>query len=543
MTIVAACYELISTYHLEIQKAQIQSSNLSHVLDEQMNATFKKVDLVMLELSRVMKKENKFTIKNNDEIHELLNERRRDLPETSTFSIIDRDGYLAYSNTNFKNFYIGDREHFIHHANSEHNEFYISKPIKSKINGAPTIYFSRKLVDKKNAFRGIISTGIPLSYFRDIYSKLDIGSEGAITLYSNENILYSRFPWDESLVGKSLKNEEAINSIFNQKAEVHNMLKLSTVDGLYRYTSSRRIGDTKFLINVGISKSEALIDWKKRVTFYIFGFITLWSCSIIYLINFLRSLQELENRRKMAIHTAKLSSLGEMAAGIAHEINNPLAVISTRTMQLRRQIDRNQFEAESFKDSLNKINITVDRIAKIIRGLKSFSRNADNDAFAQTPLPLIVENALELCNERFRHQLVILKVDPIPNVLIDCREAQLVQVILNILSNAYDAVENLKEKWVHLTFHVNKFQVVTVTITDSGQGIPEKVAHKIMQPFFTTKEIGKGTGLGLSISKGIIEDHKGKIFLDQSTPNTTFVLALPFKTHIKEESFLDKLSS
>jgi C4-dicarboxylate-specific signal transduction histidine kinase len=238
-------------------------------------------------------------------------------------------------------------------------------------------------------------------------------------------------------------------------------------------------------------------------------------------------MQELDDRKKSAIQTAKLTSLGEMASGIAHEINNPLAVISTRATQLRRQIERGQYDPEAFKASLLRINQTVDRIAKIIRGLKSFSRNAEQDAFDAVPLKSIVENTLELCNEKFRHQRVLLKVDTVPEAVLYCREAQLVQVLLNLLSNAYDAVERLDDRWTHVSFSIDQNEILSIMVTDSGEGIPEKIAQDIMQPFFSTKEVGKGTGLGLSISKGIIEDHKGNFYLDQKSKNTRFVIELP----------------
>lgn len=282
--------------------------------------------------------------------------------------------------------------------------------------------------------------------------------------------------------------------------------------------------------------SEVVGDWKNRSTLYFFGFTIMWISSGFYFINFLRSLQKIEERRKMAIQNAKLASLGEMASGIAHEINNPLAVISTRAMQLHRQIERGQYEAEAFKESLIKINTTVNRIAKIIRGLKSFSRNEDYASLAPVSLNVIVEQAIEFCSEKFRHQLIILKVDPVPDLLIDCREDQLVQVILNMLNNSFEAVEKLEKRWVQLSFLMSKNQILSIVITDSGLGIPEKIASRIMQPFFTTKEIGKGTGLGLSVSKGIIENHKGKLYLDPTSYHTRFVIEMPARSKLLQKA-------
>lgn len=538
---IASCFELMFSYEAEVKRAETQSRNLSHVLETQMEGNLAKIDLVMLELTRLIKKENLQSIHDEKEIREHFEARKRDLPEASTFNLIDKNGYQLFSSLNIKSKSLADREHFIYQKNAIKDELYISKPLISRVTQVPTIYLSRRITNKKNEFMGIVSTGIPLTYFRDIYSKIDVGSEGAITLFSNENILYSRFPWDPKAVGKPLKNQDIVKNLFEKQLSFYTTLRKSKIDKTSRLSSARRVGDTKFVVLVGISKDEVLADWKKRSTFYFVGFFILWFGGGLYFVNFLRSFQELEDRRKLAVHTAKLTSLGEMASGIAHEINNPLTIIATRSMQLKRRIERGEFDAEKFKESLLKINLTVDRIAKIIRGLKSFSGESDNDSFAPTLLSTIIENALELCSEKFRYKLVMIKIDPIPAVRVDCRESQMVQVILNLLSNAYDAVEALDSRWVHLSFLVEGDKKVRIVITDSGKGIPEKVAQSIMQPFFTTKEVGKGTGLGLSISKGIIEDHKGQFYLDKSADHTSFVIEIPLKS--KQVQELEKMIS
>src|SRR5690606_26102170 len=102
---------------------------------------------------------------------------------------------------------------------------------------------------------------------------------------------------------------------------------------------------------------------------------------------------------------------------------------------------------------------------------------------------------------------------------------QIAQVLLNFISNSADAVEKLEEKWVRVTCE-DKDTTITLSVTDSGKGIPREIQEKILQPFFTTKEVGRGTGLGLSISRGIIEAHKGKLRLDTSTSNTRFCIDL-----------------
>ncbi len=523
----AAFFELNTSYRLELKRAETQSSNLSQVLEEQLSGTFKKLDLTMLDAVRTIQEKKYFNKSDSEKVKSILIERFKDIPEAKTFYAVDKNGYDIFRKKEGKSVYLGDRDYFTVQKASMKDELYISRPLFGRMTGMRSIALSRRLVNKKNEFVGIVAAVIPLTYFRDLYSKLDIGKEGSITLCSNENIMYARYPWSEEFIGKKLANEDIISQIFDRNEKVINGNRLSRIDGITRYSSSRRIADSKFFVVVGISRDEILSAWKQRSLFYTIGFLLSWSIGFFYLVSFLKSMQELDDRKKSAIQTAKLTSLGEMASGIAHEINNPLAVISTRATQMRRQIERGQYDPEAFKASLLRINQTVDRIAKIIRGLKSFSRNAEQDAFDAVQLKSIVENTLELCNEKFRHQRVLLKVDTVPEAVLYCREAQLVQVLLNLLSNAYDAVERLEDRWTHVSFSIDQNEILSIMVTDSGEGIPEKIAQDIMQPFFSTKEVGKGTGLGLSISKGIIEDHKGNFYLDQKSKNTRFVIELP----------------
>lgn len=506
VTLAGAIYELRSTYQLEVNKAVVQSENLSHVLEEQLSAIITKFDLTMSETVRSIENKRGNGPLDKKAIREVLDERIEDVPEAKTFFVLDENGYDLFRLKDGRPLYLGDRDYFQEHKQSTTDHLIISRPYVGRLSNILSIVFSRKIIDKKNKFVGLVAITVPVSFFRGIYSKLDVGRDGAIYLTNDKNMLYASFPWSEGVIGSTINSNPDL-----------------------RYGSLRRVGATKLNVYVGISKKEIHAFWERRCLFYSIAFLIFWVGGAVYLFRFLKSLHELDERKKMAVQNAKLASLGEMASGIAHEINNPLAVIHTRSLHLKRLIDRNQYDPEVFKENLSKINSTVDRIAKIIRGLKSFSRNAESDAFIPTSLKTIVENSLELCSEKFRHQLVLLKVDPIPDITIDCRESQLVQVLLNLLTNAYDAVEKNEERWVHLSFKVKSLNAVAIIVTDSGHGIPEEVAQNIMQPFYTTKEVGKGTGLGLSISKGIVDDHGGEIYLDRKSINTRFVIDLPIK--------------
>ncbi len=240
-----------------------------------------------------------------------------------------------------------------------------------------------------------------------------------------------------------------------------------------------------------------------------------------------RESQRLIAEQQMQIvRSAKLSSLGEMAGGIAHEINNPLAIIHGKAAQLRSFAESGSLDANKVKVFAEKIERTAWRISKIIRGLRSFARNADHDPCEKVMLSSVIEDTLELCRERFKNYGVELRVPVIPELELFCRPSQISQVFLNLLNNAFDAILDKPIRWVELGLEPRE-DSVRISVTDSGAGIPPEIAEKMMQPFFTTKEVGKGTGLGLSISKGIIEDHGGALRLDSACANTCFRIELP----------------
>lgn len=241
----------------------------------------------------------------------------------------------------------------------------------------------------------------------------------------------------------------------------------------------------------------------------------------------------IEAREKMKIqeaksfNNAKLISLGEMAAGIAHEINNPLAIILGSSDQIMRSLSRPELDHERLVMLTEKIQRTVDRISGIIKNLRVLSRNGDKDPHMKLRVDLILGPSIEISRQRFLEEKVALDIIK-PDQEVNCigQEIPLSQVVMNVLNNAFDAASVGPEpRWVKLSVKpIGDF--VDVLIQDSGDGISHDIRYKIMDPFFTTKPMDKGTGLGLSISKSIMEQHGGSLILDESAENTTFIIRL-----------------
>jgi PAS domain S-box-containing protein len=238
----------------------------------------------------------------------------------------------------------------------------------------------------------------------------------------------------------------------------------------------------------------------------------------------------LESQKSQMLATAKMSSLGEMAAGIAHEVNNPLTIINLLATQLRERVRQGTpVSTDEMIDRLTRIEKTTERIARIVNGLRTFSRDGTADPIQTTKLETIITDTLNLCTERFKGHSVHLSIGEIPEDLtIECKPIQISQVLLNLLNNAFDAVSTLEDRSVHVEI-IDRDNRILIQVTDSGHGIQSEVANRLFQPFFTTKEAGKGTGLGLSISRGIIEDHAGTLSIDTTKKNTCFVIDIPKK--------------
>jgi signal transduction histidine kinase len=524
--LIGATIELSTSYYSEIHKAQKEADKLTRVLSTQTASVFSKADYIMRGVAEDLSRKEKLSDWSAKELKSIVADKVINVPEVRNFLLINPDGINLLSERKGPPVNLSDRDYFYKQKLSQDDVLIFSEPLVSRINNERILVISRRITNQKKEFIGVTAITIPLKYFSDFYAYLELDPGASITLNSADNILYSRFPWAENFVGKTLANQDAIKKLYQEGENVFFSEKKSRIDGVVRLSSSRKIDSYGFFIVVAFSKDLYMSSWKTKLLIYLCGLSFLAIISFIYLINLLRSLYELDEQRKVAVQTTKLTALGEMAGGVAHEINNPLTIITVRCEQLLKNIENETVDIDSFKNSLEKINQTADRIAKIVKGLKAFSRNSEKDPMGPMPVKEVLENTIELCRDKFRLGGIKLSVERVPEVEISCRESQIVQVLLNLLSNAYDAVELLEAKWVNVSV-VAKNDKVLISVTDSGKGIPVEVAENIMRPFFTTKPVGKGTGLGLSISKEIIRDHKGALYIKKDSEHTCFVVDLP----------------
>jgi histidine kinase len=229
--------------------------------------------------------------------------------------------------------------------------------------------------------------------------------------------------------------------------------------------------------------------------------------------------QRIETEQQLS-HASKMATLGQMASGVAHELNQPLTVIKTLSSFLLKMLKGTDEgnNTETLCEVSEKINNNVDRAAKIINHMREFARKSEIRSE-----PVQVNEVLEKATEMFSQQLRVRGIEIIwdiendlPKIMADADRLE--QVFVNLLVNARDAIEervNLKKyrkgpKTITLKTRSNR-KSVTIEVSDTGIGIDENIAGNVFEPFFTTKEVGQGTGLGLSISYGIVKDFGGDI--------------------------------
>ena len=232
-----------------------------------------------------------------------------------------------------------------------------------------------------------------------------------------------------------------------------------------------------------------------------------------------------EQRHKME-NAARLSTLGMMSSGIAHEIKTPLAVISAGAQQMQHLVDEEHPDKELLRNLITLILRNVERITGIIRTLRNLSREGSDDPFTSAPASRIVQEAVDLCRHRFLKSGVALHLPAPSDIMLECRPSQLAQVLINLINNSHDAVEPLNDRWVRVDLKETDDEVL-FSVTDSGLRPEADICDKVFQPFFTTKIDGKGVGIGLNISRSIVENHKGLFEIDRNCPNTRFVFRVP----------------
>jgi len=252
----------------------------------------------------------------------------------------------------------------------------------------------------------------------------------------------------------------------------------------------------------------------------------------------MNELTEMERQKarsdEMMMQESKMAALGKMAAGIAHEINNPLAVIGEQAGWIKDLLGAQDISQspnlKELADTVNKIEYHINRAKTVTHRLLGFARRMEPKVTEKVNISKVLDETIDFLGNEARYRNIEVKADYAPDLPVTTSDSsQLQQVFLNILNNAIDAIGKDGEISVKTRFITDNHEIA-IEISDNGPGIPKEMMNKVFDPFFTTKEVGKGTGLGLSISYSIIEKLKGRMLVaSEEGKGTTFTIYLPVK--------------
>lgn len=377
--------------------------------------------------------------------------------------------------------------------------------------------------------------------------------------------------WSIRLYRKRLEESEvkyrslfdsAPNPIFVVDAETEIILDANhRAEELYNYPPEKLLGmpfknlgqdDLKNSLAVTMQQENSEAGNKDSVKDYVYFprilhlkngghpfYVNMHACPISYggrqaIVVAATDITEMMEKDAQLIQAAKMKTLGEMSAGIAHEINQPLNTIKMGSEYLNLLLDRKRTITEDqIRDMATQISEQVERATEIINNLRAFGRKSGMTMeFVNMKVP--IQGVLSIIGRQFSIQRIAIRTDLSEDLpLVKGHNNHFQQVLFNLLNNARDAIQDRMETELELQGDIlirtyAKEDNVFVTVTDNGPGIPEEVRNKIFEPFFTTKQAGRGMGLGLAITYGIVRDYGGKIHIE-SLPGqgTTFYLIFP----------------
>ncbi len=384
--------------------------------------------------------------------------------------------------------------------------------------------------NSKNKAMGVICVDMVLPQLQKIIDDINSENQEIIYIQSREGFLLAHPQKDLFFAkNKSSKNKSLIHLKTDEFKKILNEQMTDHALIVYKET----IADLGWDVIVETQKYYIFKESTRLAWIMFFSLCFLWFVIFLTIYFYVRARKiKFSNKKKNKEHqiqllnTSRLATLGEFSSGLGHEVNNPLSIVFGKTDLLIDKIENKNIEHSQIVDELKKIKLNAERISKIIKGLRTFSRDGEKDPFIQAFVSEIFVDTFALSSERIKSKKIKFNlINKAEGIKVLCRPSQISQVLLNLLNNSIDAIEKQSMPWISVDVQVSTD--IQIIVTDSGLGISPAIVEKIMNPFFTTKDVGRGTGLGLSISYGIIKDHHGELVYNENCKNTQFIIHLP----------------
>jgi two-component system, NtrC family, sensor kinase len=390
----------------------------------------------------------------------------------------------------------------------------------------------------KRSYKGhdwIIRATIDFMAFNDLVENISIGKTGYAFIL-NRSGEYQTNPHTDSLPSRKILDELLLEGGANpEKVQISRKEDSSGRASIY-VTSFLKNGDWLLIYQQDIADAYSIVRRAFRIALLIFMLGSLGIVIMAYLLSrrtvsrIAKANLEKEMMNQQVIESGKLASIGELAAGIAHEINNPVAIMVEEAGWIKDLLEEEEFRKSEnmgeFQRALTQISNQGKRCKEITHKLLSFARKTDSRTQEVDINQLILE-IIGLTEQRAKYSRIVFKSNLHPDLpSVRASNTEMQQILLNMINNAIDAME---KSGGTITISTQKAEDMVVTeITDTGPGIPMAYLGRIFDPFFTTKPVGKGTGLGLSICFGIVNKLGGNIQVKSVVGlGTTFLVMLP----------------
>ena len=394
-------------------------------------------------------------------------------------------------------------------------------------------HFIIAVMSREGGKTWILRATINSDIIENVVRAAQIGKKGDAFIVNKRNILQTAPRFSGELFGHPQTPD------FSKTMET--LVEEIVMDGESNFFAATAISNTKWVLVVKEDPKEQLTPLLKAryiaVIIFLAGILVIVIGTLVTTQSMMNKLIQIDREKAisedMVIQSSKMAALGKMAAGIAHEINNPLAVIGEKAGWIKDLlVEEDIAQSKNFKEfeeAVRKIETHVERTKKVTHRLLGFARRME-PILEKVDVNKTLSDTVDFLENESKYRNINLQVDfqpDLPKIVSD--SSQLQQIFLNIMNNAIDAIDRGGEIHIKTNFLPRNNEIM-IEITDNGPGISKENINKIFDPFFTTKEVGKGTGLGLSIVYSIIEKLGGRIMAaSEIGQGTTFTIYFPVK--------------